>query len=96
MDLYGNPIGNNFSGEVDIDGNLVVSGDGTFENITVTDTATINTLITDQELVVEDPIIKMGLNNPADARYGWKPYTDANLENSVGLPASTFSTEENR
>jgi len=29
--------------------------------------------------------------NPAAARYGWQPYTDANLVNSAELPASTFS-----
>jgi sialate O-acetylesterase len=36
-----------------------------------------------------------GLQGPRNARYGWKPYTDANLINSEGLPASTFSTEDN-
>ncbi len=35
-----------------------------------------------------------GLKSPTSARYGWKPYTDANLVNSRGLPASTFTTEE--
>jgi len=66
MDIYGGSLENNFSGEVDISGDLVVSGDGTFENITVTDTATISTLITEQELKVVDPIILMGKDNPAD------------------------------
>ena len=27
---------------------------------------------------------------PTQVRYAWKPYTDANLVNSEGLPASTF------
>ncbi|MBO7272109.1 MAG: sialate O-acetylesterase, partial [Bacteroidaceae bacterium] len=26
-------------------------------------------------------------------RYGWQPYTDANLVNETGLPASTFEIE---
>ena len=29
-------------------------------------------------------------------RYGWKPYTDANLVNEAGLPASTFEIEMKR
>ena len=29
-------------------------------------------------------------------RYAWKPYTDANLVNEAGLPASTFEIEMNR
>ena len=29
-------------------------------------------------------------------RYAWKPYTDANLVNEAGLPASTFEIEVNR
>jgi sialate O-acetylesterase len=31
---------------------------------------------------------------PAYVRYGWKPWTDANLVNSEGLPASTFTTKK--
>ncbi|MCK4745673.1 MAG: hypothetical protein KAT15_01490, partial [Bacteroidales bacterium] len=31
---------------------------------------------------------------PKNVRYGWQPYTDANLINREGLPASTFTTEE--
>ena len=27
-------------------------------------------------------------------RYGWQPFTRANLINAAGLPASTFTTEE--
>lgn len=30
---------------------------------------------------------------PCAVRYGWRPYTDANLENAAGLPASTFRDE---
>jgi sialate O-acetylesterase len=36
-----------------------------------------------------------GLKNPENVRYGWRPFTDANLVNSAGLPASTFTTVEN-
>lgn len=36
-------------------------------------------------------LISMQEPNPTAARYGWKPYTDANLVNSDELPASTFS-----
>lgn len=32
---------------------------------------------------------------PVKVLYGWKPYTDANLVNSEGLPASTFELEIN-
>jgi len=66
MDLYGNPLGNNFSGEVTVDGGLVVSGDGTFENLTVTDTLTATTIISEQELKIEDSLIELAVNNPAD------------------------------
>jgi sialate O-acetylesterase len=30
------------------------------------------------------------VKNPTRARYGWQPFTRANLVNSEGLPASTF------
>ena len=30
------------------------------------------------------------VKNPCFIRYGWQPYTDANLINEAGLPASTF------
>lgn len=37
------------------------------------------------------------VKNPRLVRYGWQPYTDANLINGAGLPASTFkSIEEKR
>jgi sialate O-acetylesterase len=32
------------------------------------------------------------VNNPAFVRYGWEPYTRANLVNQAGFPASTFKT----
>ena len=35
-------------------------------------------------------IIIEGHNNQLKVRYAWKPYTDANLVNETGLPASTF------
>lgn len=31
--------------------------------------------------------------HPIQVRYGWKPFSDGNLVNGAGLPASTFSTE---
>lgn len=34
-----------------------------------------------------------GVKEPCAVRYGWRPYTDANLENAAGLPASTFRDE---
>ena len=34
------------------------------------------------------------ISKPKNVRYGWQPYTDANLINREGLPASTFTTEE--
>jgi hypothetical protein len=66
MNAYGETAGNQFTGEVDIDGDLVVSGDGTFENLTVNDTLTATTIITEQELEVIDPLILCGKDNPAD------------------------------
>ena len=29
-------------------------------------------------------------------RYGWKPYSRANLVNEAGLPASTFEIKQNK
>jgi sialate O-acetylesterase len=34
-----------------------------------------------------------GISHPKYVRYGWEPYSLANLFNDEGLPASTFSTE---
>lgn len=33
------------------------------------------------------------VESPLRVRYGWRPYTEANLVNGAGLPASTFLTE---
>ena len=33
---------------------------------------------------------------PVAVRYGWQPFTEANLVNSAGLPASTFRSEDLR
>ena len=33
------------------------------------------------------------VKNPTIVRYGWQPYTKANLVNGAGLPASTFRTD---
>lgn len=38
-------------------------------------------------------LISDTVKNPKYLRYGWKPYTEANLINGSGLPASTFTTE---
>ena len=35
-------------------------------------------------------IIIEGFGKAQRVRYAWKPYTDANLVNEAGLPASTF------
>ena len=34
------------------------------------------------------------VKRPTRARYGWQPYTRANLINSDGLPASTFEVKD--
>lgn len=34
------------------------------------------------------------VKKPRQVRYGWQPYTDANLINGAGLPASTFKSIE--
>lgn len=33
------------------------------------------------------------VSKPKYVRYGWQPFTNANLINRAGLPASTFTTE---
>ena len=33
------------------------------------------------------------VKHPTAVRYGWQPFTRANLVNGYGLPASTFYTE---
>lgn len=46
--------------------------------------------------VVENNVVKVfspSVKNPCRVRYGWQPYTTANLVNEAGLPASTFRTE---
>ncbi|MGL5681979.1 MAG: GDSL-type esterase/lipase family protein [Marinifilaceae bacterium] len=48
------------------------------------------------QVEIEDNRIKVWntqIKNPSRVRYAWQPYTRANLVNSEGLPASTFSTE---
>ena len=71
MDFYGRNTEAGLSQGGEVDGDLEIKGDleandATFENITVTETATIQTLITEQELEVVDPIILFGKYNPAD------------------------------
>lgn len=47
-------------------------------------------------VVVEGNVVRISsksVNSPTRARYGWQPYTKANLVNSSGLPASTFEIE---
>ncbi|MBQ4039143.1 MAG: hypothetical protein IJD05_06545, partial [Bacteroidaceae bacterium] len=36
------------------------------------------------------------VKSPARVRYGWQPYTTANLINSDSLPASTFQININK
>lgn len=40
--------------------------------------------------IENDKVIIPAETRPVYVYYGWKPFTDANLMNSVGLPASTF------
>lgn len=41
-------------------------------------------------------VISLNKNeNPVEVLYGWEPYTDANLVNAEGLPASTFRLKIN-
>ncbi|MCP3917637.1 MAG: sialate O-acetylesterase [bacterium] len=41
------------------------------------------------EVVVTSPAV----HAPAAVRYGWTPYSEGNLVNAAGLPASTFTSE---
>jgi hypothetical protein len=71
MNIYGNSLENSFSGEVDINGDLVVTGDGSFENLTVSDTISTDTLeakvyIVEEDLKIQDPIIELGVANTSD------------------------------
>lgn len=46
--------------------------------------------------IINDNTIKvynMDITNPRFVRYGWQPFTRANLVNAEGLPASTFKIE---
>lgn len=48
------------------------------------------------QAVIEKETIKVWndrVQQPKVVRYGWQPYTRANLVNEAGLPASTFRTE---
>ena len=48
------------------------------------------------EAVVEDGRIRLhsdSVHRPRFVRYGWQPYTEANLVNGEQLPATTFRTE---
>jgi len=51
----------------EIDGDLDVLGDVDCVNLNVSDTATISTVITEQELEVKDPLITCGVDNPSDS-----------------------------
>jgi sialate O-acetylesterase len=47
-------------------------------------------------VVVEDGKVKVWskeVKNPTIVRYGWQPYTKANLVNGAGMPASTFRSD---
>lgn len=48
------------------------------------------------QAVVEDGKVKVWakeVKQPKIVRYGWQPFTRANLVNAEGLPASTFRTD---
>ena len=47
-------------------GEFALTGDLTVENLIVTDTLTAQTIITEQELQIEDTLITCGVGNPAD------------------------------
>jgi sialate O-acetylesterase len=47
-------------------------------------------------VVGEDGKVKVWskeVKHPAIVRYGWQPYTKANLVNGAGMPASTFRSD---
>ncbi len=46
--------------------------------------------IVGKQVKVSSPKVK----NPRYVRYGWQPFTDANLVNGANLPASTFRNED--
>lgn len=45
--------------------------------------------------IVNDRVVIHSEQRPAFLYYGWKPFTDANLVNDEGLPASTFKLKIN-
>ncbi len=50
------------------------------------------------EVIVENGTIRLSakqIKKPVSARYAWQPFTDANLVNGEGLPASTFEISIN-
>ncbi len=49
-----------------------------------------NATVQGENIAVESPKV----NSPKAVRYGWQPYTEANLVNGAGLPASTFRDEK--
>lgn len=66
-------------------GNRLLTADGTIVSGFSTDGHT------DCNAFIEnDKVIILAEARPAYVYYGWKPFTDANLINSAGLPASTF------
>ena len=49
------------------------------------------------QAVVEGNRVKVWsdkVKEPKVVRYGWQPFTRANLVNGAGLPASTFRSDE--
>lgn len=68
--------------------------DGT--EITGFELAEVEGLYYPAQVEVYDDMLKVwskDIANPKYVRYGWQPFTQANLVNSLGLPASTFRTE---
>ena len=66
------------------------------EPIRTFEIAEIDGLYSPATVTVSGPRIKLtapGMEHPRFVRYGWQPFTRANLVNSDGLPASTFRME---
>ena len=52
--------------------------------------------VKDEQITIDGNRIIIKANGVYRVRYAWKPYTDANLVNEAGLPASTFEIKVKR
>lgn len=66
MDVYGNSTSNSFTGDVNIDGTINASV-ATLDNLIVSDSASISTLITIVELETKDPLVTLAVGNSSDS-----------------------------